>query len=379
MVTYQRIKCKGKEGLTKGSVSPIIALSWQRMEDKMTVFSARCCVLIRGGKPVEDTIVKMHGEEICSMVKRYQRFLITTHVRADGDGIGSEVALYHALRSMGKTVCIANDSPTPQMYQFIIPPEGVYIYPDSPKDRAEVVFALDSPTLERLGMIQEIIPEDAKIINVDHHISNEYFGAVNWVAEDMCATGEIVLTLLREMDIDITPDMATALYVAIVTDTGRFTHSNTTPAALRAAAFLIERGARHEEISKNVYNTNSFPLIQLRARVLNTVGLHAGNRIAVIWLTKEMLEKAKINAIDTQEFADIPVSIEGVTVGVLLREMTKPNWIKASFRSRNGFNVNDVAKKFGGGGHKYAAGCEIQGTIAEVQQLILGELEKAFL
>lgn len=328
---------------------------------------------------VKEMVVKMQREEIHSIVKHYQSFLVTTHVRADGDGIGSEVALYHTLAGMGKKVCIVNDSPTPQMYKFITPSGGVYIYPQFPKDRAEVVFALDSPNRERLGRTQEIIPEDAVIINIDHHISNEYFGTVNWVAEDMCATGEIVLTLLKGMNVDITADIATALYVSIVTDTGRFTHSNTTPECLRAAAFLIEQGARHEEISKNVYNTNSFNLIQLRAQVLNTLSLHAGNRIATIWMAKEMLEKTNVDAIDTQEFADIPVSLEGVTVGVLFRDMTKPHWVKVSLRSRDGFDVNIIARKFGGGGHKYAAGCEIEGNIAEVQAIILEELKKALL
>ncbi len=327
----------------------------------------------------DNTGIKACVENIYDVIKRYHRFFITTHVRADGDGIGSEIALFRALAGMEKSVFIVNDSVVPQIYKFITPATGLYVYPDLPKDSPEVVFALDSPTMERLGKIQECIPNDAIIINIDHHISNEYFGTINWVAENVCATGEIILILLKKMNIDITPDIATALYVSIVTDTGRFTHSNTTPDALRAAAFLIERGARHGEISKNVYNTNPFNLIQLHARVLNTVKLHAGDRIATVWLTKEMLEKAHVNAIDTQEFADIPVSIDGVTVGVLLREMTKPNWVKVSLRSRNGFNVNDIAKKFGGGGHKYAAGCEIQGSIEEVQQLILEELEKALM
>lgn len=328
---------------------------------------------------MKDITMKMLVNEIHNRIKQYQRFLITTHVRADGDGIGSEIALYHALTGMGKSVCIVNDSPIPQIYKFIIPDAGMCIYPEVSKEHAEVVFTLDSPTLERLGKIQGIIPNDAIIINIDHHISNEYFGNINWVAEDVCATGAIILALLKEMNIDITPDIATALYVAIVTDTGRFTHSNTTPEALRAAAFLIERGARHTEISKNVYNTNPFNLTQLHAQVLHTINLHAGNRIATVWLTKEMLEKTHVDAIDTQEFADIPVSIDGVTIGVLFREMTKPNWVKVSLRSRNGFDVNAIAKKFGGGGHKYAAGCEIQGGIADVQQRILGELEKALL
>jgi phosphoesterase RecJ-like protein len=326
---------------------------------------------------VIETTTKTHINDIHNVIKRYDRFLITTHVRADGDGIGSEVALYHALRGMEKSVSIANDSPIPQIYKFIVPGTGMYIHPELSQDRAEVVFTLDCPTLDRLGKIQGIIPEDAVIINIDHHISNERFGKINWVSEEMCATGEIILHLLKGGNIDITPDMATALYVAIVTDTGRFTHSNTTPEALRIAAFLIERGARHVEISKHVYNTNPYNLVKLNALALNTVNLHAGNRIATLWLTKKMLGKTGINPIDTQEFADIPISIDGVVVGVLLREMTEPNWIKVSLRSRNGFDVNNVAKKFGGGGHKYAAGCEIQGIITEVQRLILDELVKA--
>ena len=324
-----------------------------------------------------ETTTKTHINDIYNVIKRYDRFLITTHVRADGDGIGSEVALYYALKRMGKSVSIANDSPIPQIYKFIIPDTGIYVHPEIPKDRAEVVFTLDCPTLDRLGKTQGIIPKDAIIINIDHHVSNEHFGKINWVSEEMCATGEIVLHLLKGGNIDITPDIATALYVAIVTDTGRFTHSNTTPEALRMAAFLIERGARHVEISKHVYNTNPYNLLKLNALALNTVNLHAGNRIATLWLTRKMLVETGINPIDTQEFTDIPISIDGVVVGVLLREMTEPNWIKVSLRSRNGFDVNTVANKFGGGGHKYAAGCEIQGTITEVQRLILDELEKA--
>ncbi|HHT9137774.1 MAG TPA: DHH family phosphoesterase [Candidatus Wunengus sp. YC60] len=326
---------------------------------------------------MKDIATKALINDIHSVMKKHDRFLITTHVRADGDGIGSEVALYHVLRGMGKSVSIANDSPIPQIYKFIVPSTGMYIHPELPKDHAEVVFTLDCPTLDRLGKVQGIVPKDVLIINIDHHISNEHFGKINWVSEEMCATGEIVLHLLKEGNVEITPDIATALYVAIVTDTGRFTHSNTTPEALRIAAFLIERGAQHVEISKHVYNTNPYNLVKLNALALNTVNLHAGNRIATIWLTREMLVKTGISPIDTQEFADIPISIDGVTVGVLLREMTEPNWIKVSLRSRNGFNVNTIAGKFGGGGHKYAAGCEIQGTITEVQRLILEELEKA--
>lgn len=317
-------------------------------------------------------------ETIHDKINNHHRFLITSHIRLDGDAIGSEIALYYALRDTGKSACVVNDSPTPKIYQFMLPESGMYIYPHTLEERPEVVFVLDCPTIHRIGRIKELIhDEDALLINIDHHISNEYFGNVNLVSKEVCATGEIILNLLKHMHVNITPDIATAIYVAIVTDTGRFMHSNTTPEAHRAVAFLLEQGARQHDVSRNVYNANPYNLMQLNARVLNTIKLHSGNRIASICLTQQMLESTHVDPIDTHEFADIPASISGVSVGVLFREMPKPNWVKVSLRSRNGFDVNSIAKKFGGGGHKYAAGCELQGDISNVQRIILDELEKA--
>ena len=320
------------------------------------------------------TITK-YVNEIQNIIKQCNQILITTHIRVDGDAIGSEVALYHALRKTGKSVSIVNNSPIPRIFEFITHNVNIHVYPEIPKEKAEVVFVLDCPSIERLGKTQKIISNNATIINIDHHISSEYFGNVNWVASDVCATGEIILNLLIEMGIEITPDIATALYVAIVTDTGRFIHSNTTPEALKAAAFLLEHGAKHSEISKFIYNANSFHQIKLHSLALDTLKLHLKNQVATLSLTNKMLEKTNVNSMDTHEFADIPVSIDNVSVGVLLREMSRPNRIKVSLRSRNGYDVNVVAKKFGGGGHKYAAGCEIDGTIDVVQQLILDVLE----
>ena len=237
--------------------------------------------------------VAQYASEIQQVIKSHQRFLLTTHVRADGDGIGAEIALFHLLKNMGKSVSIVNDSFTPQIYKFITPSTGMYVYPGVPHDKPEVVFVLDCPTLERLGKTMGMFPEGVVIVNIDHHIANENFGKINWVVDDMCATGDVVLQLLREMKVDITPDMATALYVSIVTDTGRFTHSNTTSSTLRSAAFLIECGARHTDITRYVYSANSYNLIQLNVQSLATIRLHLGNQVATIWLTREMLEKQR--------------------------------------------------------------------------------------
>ncbi|MBM4055904.1 MAG: bifunctional oligoribonuclease/PAP phosphatase NrnA [Planctomycetes bacterium] len=315
-------------------------------------------------------------DDIAGIIRRHDHFHITTHIRADGDALGSEIALFYALKQLNKSVSITNESTVPNIYKFIIPPEGMYIHPNLPGEKPEAVICLDCPTLDRTGKITDAIPKDAAIINIDHHISNDLFGDINWVVDDMSSTGEMILALIKRMGITITPDIATALYVAIVTDTGRFTHSNTTPEVFRAAAFLMEHGARHEEITKNVYNTNSFRLLQLYAQTLNTVELHLDNKVATVFVTKEMMEKAKVDPIDTHEFADIPVSIDGVSVGILFRDMVSSDFVKASLRSRNGFNVNNIARKFGGGGHKYASGCEIQGSIKEAQRLIINEIKK---
>ncbi|MCP5002818.1 MAG: bifunctional oligoribonuclease/PAP phosphatase NrnA [Planctomycetes bacterium] len=324
---------------------------------------------------LKDSTVAKYAKDIQDILESHNQFLITTHIRADGDAIGSELALYCALRQMGKSVAIANNSFTPRMFEFLTHNADIFIYPEVPSGQPEVVFVLDCPTRERLGKIQKIIPDNATIINIDHHISSEYFGDINWVASDVCATGEIILSLLRALDIEITGDIATALYVAIVTDTGRFVHSNTTPESLRVAAFLIDHGANHSEISKHIYNANTFHQIRLQSLVLDTIKLHLKNQVATICLTNKMLEKSNVNALDTYEFSDIPVSVNNVSVGVFLRETTLQNRIKISLRSRNGFDVNAVAKKFGGGGHKYAAGCEIDGEIDVVQQLIIDVLK----
>jgi len=324
-----------------------------------------------------NTNIIRYNSEIYDVIVHNQYFMITAHVRADGDALGSEIALYYALQGFKKSVFIMNDSSIPHIYQFIIPENGLYSPPQELPYTPEVIFCMDCPELERIGKVEKYLTKDTIIINIDHHISNGHFGNINWVERHVSSTGEMVLALLRQMNISITPMIATAIYVAIITDTGRFTHSNTTPETLRAAAFLIERGAQYEEVSKYVYNTNSYELLQLHAKVLNTIKLHLGNKVATVFLTREMIEKAQVDPVDTHEFADIPVSIDGVSVGVLLRDMKTPNLIKVSLRSRNGFNVNNVAKKFGGGGHKYAAGCEVEGTIEDVQRLILTELKNS--
>lgn len=328
------------------------------------------------------TFMVQNGKAIGAIIKaieKHNRILISSHVRLDGDAIGSEIAMYHALENLGKEPTIINDSSIPRMFTFL--PETALF--NNPKDLREtlgsvyeLIIALDSPSLDRLGKTCSIFSNplrQASVINIDHHVSNSNFGNINLVCPELSSTGEIILCLLKETSQKITPRIATALYVAIITDTGRFTHSNTTPESLRAAAYLIDHGANPAEIAKYVYKANTYGQLMLHASATKTMRLDAGGRIAIIHLTREMMETARIPAIDIQEFSEIPASIEGVMVGILLREMNEPNMVKVSLRSRDSINVNKIAQKFGGGGHEHASGCEIPGSIKDVEKIIMEE------
>jgi phosphoesterase RecJ-like protein len=334
------------------------------------------------------------------LVARARRPLITSHVRLDGDGLGSELALYYALKDMGKEPVIVNDSSIPRVYKFLVREANVQVLESKPttpkvnpgepaegKDKVanpiaqagafDLVISVDTPVKERLGAVSKLFSESTPVINIDHHVCNANFGTVNWVDTNKCSTGEMVYEFLRSSGYKITPLIAEALYVAVVTDTGRFTNHNTTSETLRVAAALIDCGADPTEIGHHLYKTNTYGQLLLAAKATETMQFFANKRIASIWLTRVMMKEAHTPAIDTQDFPDIPASVEGVSVGVLLRELGEPNKVKVSLRSRDGVDVNRIARKFGGGGHQMAAGFELKGTIQEVQEIIVKEIEKA--
>jgi len=181
----------------------------------------------------------------------------------------------------------------------------------------------------------------------------------------------MTVDLLRQAGQPFTPEMSMALYVAIITDTGRFTQGNTSPDSLAVAAFLVEHGADPEAIGEEVYRSVSANIVRLRALAEETTHFHCDGRVAVMHLTLDMFRDTETSPVDTQEFVDIPRSIRGVDVAVLLREMDEQGMVKASLRSRDCLDVRRVAQQFGGGGHVRAAGCEVPGGIEQVERLIL--------
>ncbi len=333
---------------------------------------------------------------IADIIHRNDNILITTHIRSDPDGISSELALFYLLISMKKNVTIINDSPFPDSLNFLIGKNKLAVNDITPEfitnsifdaskyqpksaPAFEVVISLDTPNFARLGKTYEMVPKDTTVINIDHHISNEYFGDINWVRPHACSTGEMIYDFFKETGQEITPAIATSLYTSIITDTGRFVHANTTPKCLRIASDLIELGANPSEIAKHLYQTVSFSELKLQAMTINSIKLEAEGKISVLWLTKNMINEAgAAKDIDTQIFTDTPLSIENVEVGVMLKEFNNNNEIKVSLRSKNDIDVNEIAKTFGGGGHIKASGCEIKGSIEDVHKTIVDEILKRF-
>lgn len=245
--------------------------------------------------------------------------------------------------------------------------------------RFEVAITLDTPNMDRLGKTVRIVPKETILINIDHHISNENFADLNWVCPDASSTGEMVYYYFKETHQQITDKIATALYTSILTDTGRFVHSNTTPKSLRIASDLIEHGADPAHIAKHIYQTNTYEILKLQSMAIDKLKLEANGQIAVTWLTKNMIRDSNLNDdIDTQLFIDIPSSIQNVSVALLLKEMEDSSDIKVSLRSKNNVDVNRIAQRFGGGGHLKASGCEIPGSIEEVHKKIVKEVKKEF-
>ena len=312
--------------------------------------------------------------EVQRRVAACRRPLLVSHIRLDGDALGSELGLAHILRARGQDPHIVNDSAIPQAYQFL---PGVNEAGTSAADLREdydLVIALDLPSWSRAKAIRERLPAKLPAVAMDHHPPVERLGDADWVDTSFSAVGEMVYRLASSAGWAIPAEAATCLYVAILTDTGRFAFSNTTAASLRAAADLVDLGAQHVLAAEKIYQENSRALIALRAEALRTLTLYADGRIAVMRLTLDMFARTGVDPIDTHDLADEPRSVRGAQVGVLLREMGPPAQVKVSLRAHGGVNIEPVARKFGGGGHRQAAGCEVPGAMDEVEKTVVAEL-----
>jgi phosphoesterase RecJ-like protein len=266
---------------------------------------------------------------------------------------------------MGKEASVYNRDATPRMYRFLPASDSIVNSLDTGK-AFDAVFILDCSEIDRVGEEAPRVGAIRNIINIDHHISNGSFGDLSLLEPAASSTGEIVYRLMRELDVNITKDIAINLYTAILTDTGAFRYSNTGRKTFRIAGDLVAKGADPWWISQRIYENNPEQKIKLLAKALETLAFYRDRKMAVIHVTRTMLEEAEALWEHTDGFVEFPRSIEGVEVAAFISEIGD-RLFKVSLRSRGGVDVEKIAGVFGGGGHHSAAACRIAGDLESVK------------
>ena len=318
-----------------------------------------------------------HCLEIAEILRREQTFLILTHYRPDGDAIGSQLALTLLLRNLGKTVEAWNDDDVPAKFKFLPGAKLITRPPATPK-AFDVVIAIDSSNWQRVGTSAEKIASRKHFINIDHHVSNDKFAQINWIVTESPASGQIAFDLIKRGHFTLTAEIAQCLFAAISTDTGSFMFGNTTAACLRVAAELVETGINVGELSRHVYESYPYARLRMLQMALADLKLTDHKRTAYFWLTKDMFNNSGAKREDTEGLIDFARAIEGVVVALLFEELDEPSKFRVSFRSKHPqVDVNSIARHFGGGGHREAAGARLTGLPHDVETRVLAAVTAA--
>ncbi|HVF47538.1 MAG TPA: bifunctional oligoribonuclease/PAP phosphatase NrnA [Pyrinomonadaceae bacterium] len=310
--------------------------------------------------------------QVVELIENKNRFAITTHIKPDGDGVGSSLGLCWLLRSLGKSADVIVRGDVPDAYRSLPGADEIRDIQTLEGDY-DAVFVIECSDLSRPG----IAGLDSHFtVNIDHHATSEHFGTIHWIDSTASAVGEMIYNLCKAIGGRISKDIAECVYMALVTDTGSFHFSNTSDRTLKVASELIKAGARPAKIGEAVYNNYPWSRIELMRRVLDTVKRDESGRIASLRQTLAMKELAGAVDGDNNGFVNIPLAARDVVAAVYMREVA-PNKYRASLRSKGAINVAKVAEKFGGGGHRNAAGLGIEGDWDEKEAEIIAALQEA--
>ena len=319
-------------------------------------------------------------QAVADAVRSHDRFLLVTHENPDGDALGSLLATKLALDSLGKDseMYLYGDAPLPREYAFM-PLDGLRREP--PADAAErVLVALDCANEQRLGPDTGLLGRAPLTLDIDHHHDNSRFGDVNLVVGHASSTGEVLRDLFAELDVELTPEIAEALYIAVVTDTGRFQYTNTTPKALRLAAELVEAGADVHRVFQGVYESVEFAKLKLLARALERAQVYEGGRLVVSHLLRSDFTELSAAEAYSEGIIDYLRAVEGAEMAALIREPPRREGPlrRVSLRASNDeLDVSAIARKSNGGGHRQAAGFSSDASVEEITDFIHREFRAA--
>ncbi|WP_406693562.1 bifunctional oligoribonuclease/PAP phosphatase NrnA [Singulisphaera sp. Ch08] len=318
---------------------------------------------------------------LADLIETHDRFLLTTHVRPDGDALGSEVGMAGLLRQKGKDVRVVNSSRTPPRYDFLDPQGDLFEHfgdPAGPPDLTdrEVAIILDLSAWSQLGDMADLIRgfQGPRVV-IDHHVSQDDLGAIFLKDTSAEATGTLVFQATKALGGSFTKEVATGLLTAIAMDTGWFHHPNTKPSTLRTVAELVEAGAPINEIYSQLFERSSLGRLRLMGETLSGLKTVADGRIAYATVTRESVERSGAIPQDTEDLVDFTVSLKGVEVGLLFFEQSRGG-IKLSIRSRQGLDCARLAGLFGGGGHRAAAGATLPDPLSESIERVIAAVQQ---
>jgi phosphoesterase RecJ-like protein len=302
-------------------------------------------------------------------LKDAYRVLLTCHRNPDGDAIGSELAIAELAEKIGVKAAIANRDETPANLKMLPGADRIVVserLPEDFPDAYDLVITVECPQIERSGF--EGLTQ-CPILNIDHHPDNPAYGVVNYLDDESPAVGEMVWRLYGEIGVLPSPQAATNMFTALSTDTGDFRYSNATGRAFRAAAEMVDAGAKPPEVANWIHNNRSHASVRLLGESLRTLRIACGGRLALITADQGAFERAEAGPEDTEETVNIPRSIAGVQAVVYFKQW-EPDVVRISLRSRGAVDVRNIAASFGGGGHPNAAGCTVTGALAEVEEKV---------
>jgi phosphoesterase RecJ-like protein len=310
--------------------------------------------------------------QVVELIENKNKFGITTHIKPDGDGVGSSLGLCWLLKSLGKSAEVIVRGDIPSSYRSLPGADAIRDV-EQLDGEYDAVFVIECSDLERPG-IKGL--ENEFTVNIDHHATSAHFGTINWIDSTASAVGEMIYNLCKAIGGRVTREIAECVYMALVTDTGSFHFSNTTERTLKVASELIKAGAKPAEISEAVYNNYPWSRIELMRQVLGTVKRDESGQVATLRQTLAMRANAAAVDGDNNGFVNIPLAARDVLAVVYMREIGE-NQYRVSLRSKGDINVARVAEKFGGGGHRNAAGLRIDGDWDEKERELVAAVKEA--
>lgn len=305
------------------------------------------------------------AQELKQIIDNSNNLLVISHILPDGDNIGSVIAMKAVLEQLGKRVTAVVNGQLPPYYRFLEGAEELVPIDGRDTFECDCLICLDMSDEERGGSIWEKLSHTGTVINIDHHISNTFFGDYHYVFPEACSTAEIVTDLFSDWQVSFDKAIAEALYVGMLTDSGNFTYTNTSSHSLQMAAILLKQKIDFEKIRENVFENAAFVRKKILAKVLEQAELLGDGRLCVSYINNQDITALQAKGPDFEGIIDHLIGINGVEFAIFYREI-QPREVKVGFRARGGFDATKVAGQFGGGGHKAASGCSCNGDLKEI-------------